>query len=158
MGTPQQFQTECRQVAAAMRRLPSALRREIGAEVQSEVAEPVAAAMRAAAGGPHANVIRGAVKTRISADPRIVIGGARPRISGGAGPRDLIYGNEFGGGKRVTRVPGRAGRSGYSRKSTNQFVPAHPFAFDTVSATASQWLPAWADVVTKHIQEAINNA
>lgn len=161
MGTPAEFQAECKAIARVLRRLPPQLRRDLAADVRDQVAEPLAVAMRGALSGPYASALQGAVKTRVSADPQIVVGGARRVVSGGARQRQLIYGVEFGGGKKVARVPagGKVRRHvGYRRKSTNQFVPAHPFIFSTVSEHGSRMLEAWADVVLKHIGEEIDHA
>jgi hypothetical protein len=89
----------------ALRRIPKEVRRALAAEVKTEVAAPLAVKIAGAATGPYNRVLRNGTKARASADPQIVVGGARPRLSHGAGPRDVVFGTEFGGGKRITRVP-----------------------------------------------------
>lgn len=158
MGTPEQFQRECKALARAMRRLPPVLRRELGADVRREVAEPLAAAMRSSLAGPYASALQGAIKTRVSVDPQIVVGGARRVVSGGARQRQLVYGVEFGGGKAVRRVSASRRAGVYRRKVTNQFVPAHPFVFSTISDRGAAMLEAWADVIVKRIGEEFDNA
>lgn len=155
MSTPEQFQAECKEMARSMRRLPKELRRALASEVRDELAEPLASKMRTAMTGPYGTALRGAVKTRVSADPKIVIGGAKRVVSGGAKARDLVFGVEFGGGKKRARIPAGNGHVGYSRRSTNQFVPHYPYAFSTVAANGPWILDTFADVVLKVIDEEL---
>lgn len=151
------FADECDVVARAMRRIPSDLRKSLSGEVQENVARPLAEKIAAAAHGPHANALRAGVKARKLADPTIVVGGARRLVSGGATIRQLAPGNEWGGGKRTTRVPSRPGRRGYRMRSTNQFVPAHPFIYPTISENYDWAIERWSDVVEDLVGKALND-
>ena len=149
-----EFAADCGAAAKGLRRLPKELRRALSAEVKDAVAEPLANRIRAAASGPYARVLGPGTKARAGADPTIVIGGMSPKLSGGGGPRAVVYGTEWGGGKRLSPVvayqrggrrPGRV--RGYRRYSTNQFRTAHPFVFPTVNANMDKALEAWAGIV-----------
>lgn len=151
------FHDECKQLARSMRRLPPELRRALASEVKTQIADPLADKMRAHLSGPYAAALSGSIKARVSADPKIVVGGGRRVVSGGAQARDLVFGTEFGGGKKVARVPSRAGRSGYRRRSTNQFVPDHPFVFSTIGANGPWILDTFADIVLKVIDQELDH-
>ncbi|MGW5239496.1 hypothetical protein ACWEOW_11235 [Monashia sp. NPDC004114] len=159
MATPDEFARECDEVARSLRRVPSELRRALASEVKTEVATPLAARVAAAAAGPYARPLSGAVKARALADPTIVIGGSRKVVSGGASPRQLIYGTEWGGGKRRSSVTRRTrhGSVTYKRRSTNQFVPAHPFVFDTIAENADWVLDRFADITLKVLDREVGN-
>jgi hypothetical protein len=157
VSTPDEFHTQCTQTAKALRRLPKDLRRAVAGDVQARVAVPLAGAMRAALTGPYANALQGAVKARVAADPRIVIGGGSRVVSGGARARQLIYGVEFGGGRGRARVAATGRHRGYSRRSTNQFVPARSFVGATIHARGAQALTVWADVILEHLQRGLEN-
>lgn len=145
------FARECKTASRQMRRLPKDLKKALASEVQSEVAAPLAQRISGAAGGgPWGGALAGAVKARKLADPTIVIGGGRRLVSGGASGRQLVYGREFGGGKRVTAIPAGNGHKGYRRKSTRQFARNHkPFVFSTIGASGGWVLDKFADVVDK---------
>lgn len=156
MASPEEFAQECEAAAKALRRIPKELRRALAAEVKTEVAEPMASKIRSAARGPWASRLSWQTKARAAADPQVVIGGVKKIVSGGANARQLIYGTEFGGGRRVTRVPARAGRKGYRRESTNQFIQNHtPYVFPTLRANSDFVLDAFADIVLKVINEEV---
>lgn len=157
MPNMKDFAEECDYVAKQLRRIPKDLRRALASEVKTEVAVPLAQKISVKAGGPYGPALSGAVKARASADPTIVIGGSRKIVSGGANARQLVFGTEFGGGKRRTRVPTRPGRKGYSRKSTNQFVPAHPFVFPTIADNGEWVLDQFSDIVLKVLDGGISN-
>ena len=134
MSSIETFARECDITARNLRRVPRDLRRALSTEVKAQVAVPLAAKVGAAATGPWAKVLQPGTKARAGADPVIVVGGMRPRLSGGAGPRDVVFGVEFGGGKRTTAVPTRPGRGGYKRRSTNQFASHKaPFVYPTIA-------------------------
>ena len=156
MSTPQEFAAECDQVAKSLRRMPAELRRALASGVKSDVAAPLAAKIGAAAAGPYGHALSGAVKARAAADPTIVIGGSRRVVSGGASARDLIYGTEFGGGKRTTAVPRNAKHKGYRRRSTNQFHPAHPFVFPTIGRESDWVLDQFATIVLDTLDKGVN--
>lgn len=155
MASPEEFAQECEAAAKALRRIPKELRRALAADVKTEVAEPMAAKIRSASRGPWSAALASQTKARAAADPQVVIGGAKKIVSGGANARQLIYGTEFGGGRRVTRVPARPGRRGYRRHSTNQFIPATPYVFETLRANSDFILDAFADIVLKVINEEV---
>lgn len=147
MSEPGQFARECEATARALRRLPSEVRRAFAADVKSKVADPLARRIAGAASGPWAAVLAAGTKSRASGDPQIVVGGQRPKVSGGAGPRALIFGTEFGGGKRRGYSTSRRGRR-YARATTNQFARnQRPFVFDTVSESVPAVLDAYAEIV-----------
>ena len=154
MPGPEEFAAVCRERARQVRRLPADVKRALSARVRPEVVEPVAADMRAAATGPHAALLAAGVKPRTGATPELVIGGARPRISGGASPRDVVFGDEFGGGSRVTEVPARQGRRAYRRHTTRQFK-RRPFAFPTIARDLEKILDGYATIVTDTLEETL---
>lgn len=155
MSDAAQFHNDCKQLARAMRGLPPELRRALASEVKTEIADPLADKMRASLSGPHAAALSGSIKARVSADPKIVVGGARRVVSGGAQARDLVFGNEFGGGKKIGRVTSRRGKV-YRRRTTNQFVPARPFVFATIADNGPWLLDTFADVVLKVIDKELD--
>lgn len=158
-----QFATDCEAAAKGLRRVPKELRRALSTEVKAAVADPLAARIRAAASGPYARILGPGTKARAGADPTIVVGGASPKLSGGAGPRRVVFGTEWGGGKRLSPVVGydRGGRRkghvrGYRRYSTNQFHRhQHPFVFPTVNANMDKALEAWATIVTDVVNREV---
>lgn len=126
--------------------------------MKTEVAEPLARKIGAAAGGPWARILDAGTKARAAADPQIVVGGARPRLSGGAGPRQVVFGTEFGGGGRVKAIPTTPKRRGHRRVTTNQFRRHHkPFVFPTIEANMPEVLDAYADITLKVLNEGVNN-
>lgn len=153
MSNMKDFAEECDYVAKQLRRIPKDLRRALASEVKQEVAIPLAAKIAGASSGPYGPALSGQVKARASADPQIVIGGSRKIVSGGANARQLVYGTEFGGGRRRTAVPRTAKHKGYSRESTNQFVPAHPFVFPTIGKNGEWVLDQFSDIVLKVLDE-----
>lgn len=154
-----------------MRRLPKELRRALGREVKDTVAEPLAADIRSAWRGPHAHVLSAATKARVSTDPQIVIGGSRRVVSGGASPRDLVFGNEWGGGKRIAlvnrrRTAGRgrvsaaerasAGRRIHRRHTTRQFPRQGQHAvYGTIHATLDRSFERWVTAVNQIIDKVV---
>lgn len=153
-----EFEQQCKQAARQLRRLPAELRRQLGPEVRDEVAEPLAGSIRAAFSGPWVSVLAAAVKTRIRTDPTIVVGGSRSVLSGGGSVRSIVFGNEFGGGTRVTPVPSRAGRRGYRRRSTRQFAGAgrHPI-FGTIERKLDDTFERWTRVVERITDRTIDS-
>lgn len=150
MATGTEFAQACKEAARNMRRLPKELRRALANEVRDQVAEPLAADIRAAWSGPYGPQLSAATKARVQTDPQVVIGGARPRLSGGASPRDTVFGAEWGGGGRVKPIPARPGRRGHRRRTTRQFPAQGQHAvYGTVHATLNRTFERWADVVDK---------
>lgn len=131
-----------------MRRLPAELRRALANEVRAKVAEPLADDIRGAWSGPHARVLSAATKTRVQTDPQIVVGGSRRVVSGGASVRDLVFGDEWGGGTRVKAVPRNDRRAGHRRRTTRQFPRQGQHAvYGTIHRTLDKTFERWADVV-----------
>jgi hypothetical protein len=157
VATVEEFVADCEQAAKQLRRIPKDVRRALAADVKTQVAAPLADKIGAAATGPYARALSGAVKARASADPVIVIGGSRKVVTGGANPRQLVYGTEFGGGKRVSVVPRNARHSGYRRRGTNQFHPARPFVFPTIGRESDWVLEQFADIVLKTLDQGFTN-
>lgn len=158
MSDIDEFTAQCRVAARGLRRLPSDLRRGIAGDVQEQVAAPLADRVGAAARGPWAAQLRAATKARKLADPTIVIGGSRKVVSGGANPRQLVYGTEFGGGKRRTAVPSRPGRRGYTRVTTRQFANNHaPFVFRTVGENFDWAIDRFAGIVLDRLEGAVDD-
>lgn len=144
-----------------LRRLPKDVRRALSARMKDEVATPLASRIAAAAAGPWAGALRAGTKARAGADPTIAVGGMSPKMRGGAGPRNVVFGAEFGGGKRLAKVTEyqrggrRAGKvRGHRRYATRQF--AHnkdPFIFDTVAANMDKTMDAIATIVLEVMAE-----
>lgn len=150
----EEFERACKDTSRNLRRVPKDVRRELANRVRPEVADPLADRIRAAYRGPYARPLSAATKTRVAADPQIVIGGARKLTSNGATGRDLIYGDQFGGGVKVRTVNRERARSGrrrkgrvtaaerarqaasgrviYKRRTTQQFRVARPTVFPTL--------------------------
>jgi len=170
------FEQQCKQAARQLRRLPAAVRKDLARDVQTEVAEPLAAAIRADWRGPHAAVLAAGTKTRVQVDPMVVVGGARKVLTGGASVRDVVYGNEFGGGKRSAWVnrPKNEGRKRrgkvtaaeraratgkvYRRRTTQQFPTEGQHAiFGTIEGTLDSIFDRWVDVITRHLDGGMNS-
>lgn len=153
------FEQACKDAARGLRRLPAEVRKAIATRATDEVARPVAQAMAARFTGPWAVVLAAGTKARKQADPTIVVGGARRVVSGGASVRQLVYGNEWGGGARRTRVSRRTrggGRStSYTARTTQQFRQPHPAVIPTIRDESGTMLTAWADIVNDVIDSTI---
>jgi hypothetical protein len=107
--------------------------------VRPDITEPLAHDIASAAAGPHARVLSAGVKARTSATPDIVVGGTRPKLSGGAGPRDVVFGDEFGGGKS---------------KRTRQFRRTRsPFVFRTLGRRTEWTLDQYGQIVDDVLEE-----
>lgn len=149
------FEQACKAAARDLRRIPAELRKRLGREVRDDVAEPLAADIRASFDGPYQRVLVGAVKARIQGDPMVVVGGARRVLSGGASVRDVVFGDEFGGGSRVRVVRSTSKRRAHQRHTTRQFGPPRGNIFHTIRSTADATFDRWADVVERIIREAV---
>lgn len=103
-GDLEAFERECKATGRALRRMPADLRQALSTQVQPRVAVPLAAKVANTFRGPWADRLAAQTKARKLADPTIVVGGARKVVRNGASARQLVYGNEWGGGKRVTTV------------------------------------------------------
>lgn len=156
MATPEEFAQSCKQAARSMRRLPADLRRALGNDVRDTVAEPLAADIRHAWTGPHARVLSAATKARVQTDPRIVIGGSRRVVSGGANPRQLVFGNEWGGSRRSAVVKGGPRRGPYRRRVTQQFPRQGQHAvYGTIHATLDRTFDRWVEAVEKIVDKVV---
>lgn len=141
-----------------MRRLPRELRRTLANRVRDEVAEPLAADIRSAWSGPYAGRLSAATKARVQTDPQIVVGGARRSFSGGASARDVVFGSEFGGGRKVKAIPRTARRAGHRRRTTQQFPRAGQHAvYGTIHRTLDRVFDRWVDVVDETIEEGMTD-
>ena len=150
MTEPTEFARACRDASRDLRRLPKDLRRTLAQRVRPDVADPLAGDIRADYRGPWANVLSAATKTRVSGDPQIVVGGSRRVVSGGAAPRQLVYGAQFGGGKKVAEVTRRTKHKGtvrYRRRTTAQFRNPVPTIFPTIGRTIDKTLDRFARIV-----------
>lgn len=151
---PSSFAKECEQVARELRRIPKEVRRTLAREVKEKVAEPLASVVAGKARGPWARVLTPGTKARSGADPKIVIGGMRPRLSGGGGPRDVIFGSQWGGGKRTTAVGSTTKRRGHRRASTNQFSNnITPFVYPAIVAQMPDVLDTYAEIVLEVMEK-----
>jgi hypothetical protein len=137
------------------RRLPADLRRALAQESRDKVAVPLAAKVASAAAGPWARVLGPSVKARSGADPKIVIGGKSPKLSGGGYPRAVVFGNEWGGGKRVRALAKTSRRRGHRRATTNQFRHPHPFIFRTVNREMDWVLDTFADITMTVLDKGV---
>jgi hypothetical protein len=141
-----------------MRRLPAELRRALANEVRDQVAEPLAADIRGAWRGPYARALSGATKARVQTDPQVVVGGSRRVVSGGASARDLVYGTEWGGGRRVKAIPSRPGRRGHRRRTTQQFARQGQHAvYGTIHRGLDRYLDRWADAVERIVGKVMDD-
>ena len=141
-----------------LRRIPKDLRKALSVRVKPEVAVPLAARIASAASGPWGPVLAAATKPRASADPTIVVGGARKVVSGGASARALVYGVEFGStGRTITGVNAGRGHRSYSRRSTRQFLRhKRPFIFPTIRSSGGWVLDKFATIVDDVLGEVRN--
>jgi len=145
-----EFEAACKDAARDLRRLPADLRRTLAQRVRPVVADPLAGDIRSAFRGPYATALAAQTKTRVSGDPKIVVGGARKVVSGGASARDLVFGDQFGGGRKVAEVPRRTKHKGtvhYRRRTTAQFRTARPAVFPTIARTMDRTLERFATIV-----------
>jgi len=157
MTSTEPFERALRDTSRALRRVPADLRRELSAEVASRVTEPLAARIASRWAGPYAAVLSAATRSRKGADPVIVVGGRRPVVRGGAAASQLVYGAEFGGGKRRTRTT-RSTRNGgrsttYDLRSTQQFARRSPAIIPTLRADAPAAIDAWAETVLDVLEQ-----
>lgn len=152
MASPDEFARSCREAARNTRRLPKDLRDALKARTRPEVTEPLAADIASAATGPHRAILAAGTKARTSATPDIVIGGTRPRLSGGAGPRDVAAGDEFGGSDRTGAVRSSSRAKAHRRRTTRQFV-RRPFVFRTLGRRAAWVLDRYADIVDDVLED-----
>ena len=154
MATVREFAQDCRETSRNMRRLPAELRRALAAESKDRIASPLARDIAAGWSGPWNRVLRAGTKARAGADPVIVVGGSYPRLSGGAGPRQVVFGAEFGGGSRRTVIARTARRKGHARHTTRQFA-RHQQAtvFPTIARRIGWVLEEFADIVDDVLKE-----
>jgi hypothetical protein len=167
MATTDDFERACRDTSRQLRRVPAELRRTLAAEVSARVADPLAARIASRWSGPYAAVLSAATRSRKGADPVLVVGGRRPVTSGGAAASQLVYGTEFGGGKRKTRTArgtqrrrrGGAGETAvYDLRSTQQFTRRAPAIIPTLRADAPAAIERWSDVVLEVLDAELGGA
>lgn len=149
------FASMCKATSRNLRRVPAELRKRIGREVRDVVAEPLAADIRQSFDGPYRRVLVDAVKTRVQGDPMIVVGGSRRVLSGGASVRDVVFGDEFGGGSRVSVVPSTGRRRGHTRHTTRQFGRPRGHVLGTIRSTADLTFARWTEVISKIIDDTV---
>ena len=154
MATPEDFAQSCREAARNTRRLPKDLRDALRTRTRPEVTEPLAHDIAAAVTGAHARVLSSAVKPRTSATPDLVVGGTRPKLSGGGGPRDVVFGDEFGGGNRRGTVRATARARSHTRRVTRQFKKG-PFVFRTLARRVDWVLDRYADIVDDVLKDVV---
>lgn len=148
--------TACRSAADQLRALPAVLRRDLPHQVETDVAEPLAAQIAKAWRGPHAAALATATKARMDGDPQIVIGGARRLLSGGATASDLVFGDEYGGGNRVGRVSASRRARAHRRHTTRQFPRGGQHAIArTVTAHLDDTYTRWVGAVDQLIAKAM---
>lgn len=173
------FRQECFTASRALRRLPKDVKAATRTRVTEDVARPLAAKISSAASGPYAAVLAPAVKVKADLTPVIRIGGARKVVSGKASVRQLLYGTEWGGGKRVANVnrqsrsnrPGKrrgrvsaaeraaqaaAGRTIYKRNTTMQFRTPHPFIYPTIESNREATFAAYGRLLDEVLQGVIS--
>ena len=131
------FRDQCRAVGRQLRSLPAEVRTQVRKDGQRLLADPLATRMRGNVTGPWAVKIRAhGIRTTAGSEPTIKLGGARKVFSGGAAPRDVIPGTEFGGGRRPT---------------TRQFRTPRPFVYATLADDREQLLADWARLVDQAV-------
>lgn len=155
------FARSCKDTSRQLRRLPAELRKELSAQVQPQVAVPLAEKIANAYQGPWAVPLAAQTKARKLADPTIVVGGAKRVVSGGANARQLVYGATFGGGTRLsttTRRTRNGGRSTtYRHRSTRQFQgKGNDALFGTIRREGAWVLEQFANIVDDVLGKATN--
>lgn len=150
-----EFSDECRRQAKALRRLSPEVRDALKARVRPEVAEPLAGSIRGSGQTTRSRRAAATARTRAGADPTVVVGSSSRVFSGGASTRDTVFGDEFGGGSRVSPVSaGRARR--HLRRSTRQFIVRTPFVFPTVRAQVDASFDRWASIVDDVVGKVVD--
>lgn len=160
MADLQAFERSCRETARQLRRVPADLRRALSSDVQPLIAEPLADRISSTFTGPWAAPLAGATKTRKLADPTIIIGGARRVVSGGANARQLVYGAQFGGGNRTSKITRktRRGRATYSARTTRQFARhAQETIFPAIRREGGWVLDQFAEIVAKVLTAGVTH-
>lgn len=149
------FADACTQATRQLRRMPADLRRALGRHVKTQVTDPLARKVAAAASSspPYGALLAGSVRTRAGAEPTIVVGGARRVASQGATARDLVYGQNFGGKGRRRSTVNRTGARTFKRRSTVQFLAYRPFIFPTFAREAEETFEAWLEVLEPYLRE-----
>lgn len=65
----------------------------------------------------------------------------------------MVFGTEFGGGKKVRAIARTPRRAGHRRRTTQQFVTARPFIYPAISRNYGWALDRFADVVFKVLEK-----
>lgn len=115
------FTAACRTLSRELQSLPAAVRAALPEQMMSDVARPLAETIARKWTGPHAAALAASTQARYVRDDVEVFAGGRARLlSGGATGRDLVWGNEFGGGNRVKSMTSPRGKR-FRRHTTRQF-------------------------------------
>lgn len=154
-----EFANRCRTAGRGLRRVPTQVRRDLVDQVTPEIAQPLAADIAAAFRGPWAAQLATGTKARRLAEPTIVVGGARRVVSGGAGVRDLVFGAQFGGGKKITTVhrKTRHGSTKYKAHTTRQFSKPAPTIFPTIRERLPWVLDEFARLVLNTVNREMTD-
>jgi len=150
------FERAAKDAARQLRKMPKELRKEMGRHVQQRVAVPLAGYVADAARGatPWGVKIAPVVKARLQGDPTIAIGAARKVFSGGASVNQVVYGANWGGGRRRKATARRLGGNPYTRSSTAQFIRgSSEFIYSTFRAKAEWALNEWVQVLDPYLTE-----
>lgn len=132
------FERSCRDLSRQLAVVPGKVAAALEREAPSKVAEPVARRVAARWSGPWAGVLAAATKAITGSPTGVVVGGTAPVVSSGASVNDLVWGNEYGGGRRPT---------------TQQFVPRHPAVITTIEGAVGELEDAYADIVQDELEE-----
>lgn len=132
------FERSCRDLSRQLRVVPGQVEAAIEREAPARAADPVARRVAARWSGPWAGVLAAATKAIQGNPTGVVVGGTSPVVSGGASVNDLVWGNEYGGGRRP---------------ATQQFVPRHPAIVTTIEGAVSELEDAYADLAADAIEE-----
>lgn len=123
---------------------------------REELAQPLADRLRAAGtGSTYARLVAGTTRVIPGRPIAVQIGGPQRLVSGGATGTDLVYGTEYGGGRRVTIVPANRRARAHRRRTTRQFISQRaPFIEDTVARAEADLGDQLADTIADRIEEA----
>lgn len=141
---------QVQQAATALHAAPARLEATLAGPALAGALDVLEQAVAGAWSGPYAVAL--SAGTRVQAPDQVVVGGGAGHLSGGATAGDLVYGVEYGGGRRVGAV--RAGRraKAHTRRTTAQFPARTLAATHAVDAAADRAL----DQVGDHVEQAIH--
>lgn len=151
------FTAACRTLSRDLQSLPAAVRAALPEQMMNDVARPLAETIARKWTGPHAAALAAATQARYVRDDLEVFAGGRTRlISGGATGRDLVWGNEFGGGNRVKSMTSSRGKS-YRRHTTRQFGGGSDTLLGTADAALDWMLEQTARAAGTIIDKVLRN-